>query len=71
MNIVDKPEEITSTEATEIEKNAKLTDEELAYILEVKICQVDIYDKRWSRALMRILSCHQNRVLAPILLSRS
>ena len=49
MNIVDKPEEITSTEATEIEKNAKLTDEELAYILEVKICQVDICDKRSCR----------------------
>ena len=53
MNIVDMPEEITSTEATEIEKNAKLTDEELAYILEVKICQVDICESNCDKRSCR------------------
>ena len=47
MNIVNKPEEINSIEATEIEKNAKLTDEELAYILEVKT--KSIFDKSQLR----------------------
>ena len=47
MNIVKKPEEINSIEATEIEKNAKLTDEELAYILEVKT--KSIFDKSQLR----------------------
>ena len=42
-----KPEEINSIEATEIEKNAKLTDEELAYILEVKT--KSIFDKSQLR----------------------
>lgn len=37
LHIAIKPEKITSTDAMDIENNAKLTDEELAYILEVNI----------------------------------
>ena len=53
MNIVKKPEEINSIEATEIEKNAKLTDEELAYILEVKT--QTIFEKSWLRLLTTLI----------------